>query len=30
MEYDDMNGGVVNLDGKHRWYQQMQPHVQVE
>jgi hypothetical protein len=25
MEYDGMNGGVVNLDGKHQWYQWMWP-----
>jgi hypothetical protein len=24
MEYDDRNGGMVNQDGKHRWYLMMQ------
>ncbi len=24
MEYDDMNKGLVNQDGKHQWYPMMQ------
>jgi hypothetical protein len=24
MEYDDMNEGVVNQNGKHQWYLMMQ------
>jgi len=25
MEYDGMNGGVVNLGGRHQWHQRMWP-----